>query len=256
MGYLERLFGLSGKTALVTGAAGQLGTRFSLALAECGVNVVAWDIADNYNSAENNNLSIVDIRDSEQVALHMQTIFEQEGGLDILINNAGASVFEPFEERSEQSFDIVMDVNLKGTFNCIHQYVRCYDTVGQSHGSVINISSHYGLVSPDPRIYTDCNRRNSEVYGATKAGVIQMTKYFAVHLADRGIRVNAISPGGIYNPAAPQGEDFQRNYAFRCPMQRMGRDDELAGAILYLSGNAATYTNGANIVIDGGTTSW
>jgi NAD(P)-dependent dehydrogenase (short-subunit alcohol dehydrogenase family) len=114
----------------------------------------------------------------------------------------------------------------------------------------------YGVISPDFRIYTDCARKNSEIYGATKAAIIQMTRYFAVHLAQRNIRVNAISPGGIFNPQAPQGDDFIKNYSYRCPMQRMARADEMVGATLYLASDAASYTTGQNIVIDGGMSCW
>ena len=172
------------------------------------------------------------------------------------MNNAGVSTFEPFEDRPVESFDWVMNVNLKGTFLCIQSYVHVFDKFRLKRGSIVNIGSVFGIVSPDFRNYTDCKRRNSEVYGATKAAVIQMTKYFAVHLAERNIRVNAVSPGGIFNPESPQGEDFIENYSFRCPMKRMGDDTELIGAIVYLASDAASYTTGQNIVIDGGMTCW
>ena len=174
----------------------------------------------------------------------------------MLINNAGASTFATFEERSEEDFDWVMGVNLKGTFLCIQSYVDLFDKYKLKNGSIINIGSLYGVISPDFRIYTDCARKNSEIYGATKAGIIQMSKYFAVHLADRNIRVNAISPGGILNPANPQGDDFQKNYSFRCPMKRMANTGEMVGAVIYLASDAASYTTGQNIVIDGGFSSW
>ena len=99
-----------------------------------------------------------------------------------------------------------MNVNLKGTFNCIQKYVANYDSINQKQGYIINVASMYGLTSPDYRIYSENDRKN--VYGATKAGVIQMTKYFAVHLADRNIRSNSISPGGVYNPVNPQRKEF------------------------------------------------
>ena len=149
-----------------------------------------------------------------------------------------------------------MDVNLKETFNCIQKYVELFDQHKQSRGSIINIASMYGMISPDFRIYTDCDRKNSEIYGATKAGIIQMSKYFAVHLADRNIRCNSVSPGGVFNPENPQGIDFRNNYGFRCPMRRMADADEIAGAVLYLAGDMASYTTGQNIAVDGGMTSW
>ena len=112
------------------------------------------------------------------------------------------------------------------------------------------------MVSPDPRIYTDCDRRNSEVYGATKAGVIQFTRYFAVHAAASGIRVNAVAPGGVRNPRTPQGDDFQRNYGERCPMGRMGELHEIPGAVIFLLSPAASYINGQTLAVDGGFTAW
>ena len=118
------------------------------------------------------------------------------------------------------------------------------------------LGSIFGVVSSDFRNYTDCARLGSEVYGATKAGIIQMTKYFSVHLADRNIRVNAVSPGGILNEENPQGEDFQKNYAFRSPMKRMAKSQEMVGAVIYLASQAASYTSGQNIVVDGAMSSW
>ena len=106
------------------------------------------------------------------------------------------------------------------------------------------------------RIYTDLDRKNSEIYGASKAGIIQMSKYFATHLANRNIRSNSVSPGGIYNPENPQGKDFILNYSERCPMKRMARSEEIVGAIVYLASDMASYTTGQNITIDGGMSCW
>ena len=192
----------------------------------------------------------------KEIASCFENIFKKYGKIDILINNAGVSVFELFEKRKEKSLDFVMDVNLKGTFFCIQAYVNLFDKYKSKKGSIINVASFYGVISPDFRIYTDCSRKNSEIYGATKAGVIQMAKYFAVHLAGRNIRVNAVSPGGIYNPAKPQGKDFIKNFAFRCPDKRMGNDSELIGALVYFSGDSASYTTGQNLLIDGGMSCW
>ena len=172
------------------------------------------------------------------------------------MNNAGVSVFEPFEKRKEEAFDWVMDVNLKGSFNCIKSYVKLFDENNTDKGSIINIASIYGLISPDFRIYNSSDRKNSEIYGATKAGIIQMTKYFSTHLAKRNIRCNAVSPGGIFNPDKPQSEEFISKYSYRCPMGRMAKTDEIVGAIIYLASDLASYTTGQNIIIDGGMSAW
>lgn len=254
--YLNSLFDIAGKTVLITGASGQLGTQFCNAYIAAGCTVIGMDLTKQLTIPDGVDFHEGDICNKKDVQRIMTLVFEKYKQLDILVNNAGVSTFEPFEDRPEEKIDFVMDVNLKGTFWCIQSYVAEIDKNKQSSGSIINVASFYGVISPDFRIYTDCDRKNSEIYGATKAGVIQMTKYFAVHLAERSIRVNAISPGGIFNPASPQGEDFLKNYSFRCPMKRMADANEMIGAILYFSGNAASYTTGQNLIIDGGMSSW
>lgn len=249
--YLSKLFGLKDKVVVVTGAAGQLGAAICKTFKEAGAVVVGLDLTVG-NLADQE----LDITDKKQVNKVFGNIINKYHRIDVLVNNAGVSTFEPFEKRPEEKFDWVMDVNLKGTFLCIQAYVDLFDKYKLKGGSIINIGSVFGMVSPDFRNYTDCDRKNSEVYGATKAGIIQMTKYFAVHLAERNIRVNAVSPGGIFNPQNPQGADFIRNYSYRVPMKRMAKDDEMIGAVLYLAGNAAGYTTGQNVVVDGGMTCW
>ncbi len=254
--YLDKFFNLKEKVVIVTGATGQLGTATCESFKKAGARVIGLDLKTA--DSEQNGIQYLDLNIIKKTDVQhtFEKIIKQYGKIDILINNAGVSTFEPFEEREEDTFDWVMDVNLKGTFLCIQTYVNLFDKYKLEKGAIINIASLYGVISPDFRIYTDCVRKNSEVYGATKAAVIQMTKYFAVHLADRGIRVNAISPGGIYNPASPQGEDFIKNYSFRCPMKRMADVSEMPGALLYLGSDASAYTTGQNLTIDGGTTSW
>jgi NAD(P)-dependent dehydrogenase (short-subunit alcohol dehydrogenase family) len=254
--FFNKIFNLKKKTAIVTGAQGQLGSSICRYLHNAGAYVIGVDKNLDNNKKDADQYTILDILDVPQIGKCFSTIFKEFGHIDILVNNAGVSTFEPFEGRPEDKFDWVMDVNLKGTFFCIQKYISLFDQEYLKAGTIVNIASMYGLISPDFRIYTDCDRKNSEVYGATKAGIIQMTKYFAVHLADRNIRVNAVSPGGVLNPNNPQGEDFRKNYAFRCPMKRMANENEIAGAVLYLAGDLSSYTTGHNLVVDGGMTSW
>ncbi|WP_037360275.1 SDR family oxidoreductase [Asinibacterium sp. OR53] len=254
--YLNKLFNFSGKSVLVTGACGQLGKEICLAFVNVGCMVFGVDVKTTQNNLPTVKYYEADISNQEQVDQIFSDIYEKYGKIDILINNAGVSTFEPFEERTEAKIDWVMNVNLKGTFWCIQSFVNKFDKIFQKAAVIVNIGSFYGVISPDFRIYTDCDRKNSEIYGATKAGVIQMSKYFAVHLADRNIRVNTLSPGGIFNPAAPQGTGFLNNYAFRCPMKRMANVEEMIGGILYLSSDASSYTTGQNLIIDGGMSSW
>lgn len=261
----QLLSNLNNNIVLVTGAGGQLGAEIINALLLCEARVVAVDSSSEALNKKKSTLKwnpesvlalTADIRDRQGVLDVFETTQRHFGNVQHLINNAGVSVFEPFLERPEESIDLVMDVNLKGTLFCIQEYLMRKKEVRETPGAIVNIASHYGLISPDPRIYTDCARKNSEIYGATKAGIIQMTRYFAVHAAKFGVRVNTVSPGGIVNPENPQGEDFQRNYAFRCPLGRMANAWEIVGPVVFLLSPAANYITGQNIVVDGGMTSW
>lgn len=256
MSYLEKLFNLKNKVVLVTGSCGQLGSEICNAFLGVDSIVVGVDLDIENKKKEGVDYFKLDTRDKDQKLKIYENIIKKHGVIDVLINNAGVSTFEDFEQRTEEAFEWVLDVNLKGVFFDIQTYVNLFDEYGGQKGSIINIGSTFGVVSPDYRNYTDLARKNSEVYGATKAGVIQMTKYFSAHLADRNIRVNCVSPGGIFNPNDPQGDDFQKNYNYRTPMKRMANTKEMVGVILYLAGDSASYTTGQNIVIDGGYTTW
>jgi NAD(P)-dependent dehydrogenase (short-subunit alcohol dehydrogenase family) len=246
------LINLKDKIIILTGGKGQLGTAVLKTFKKEGAIVYSFDTND------------FDLRNREDVYKNYKNIFEKHEKVDVLINNAGVSVFDDAMERTEEDFDYVFDVNLKGTFNSIHSFVSCYDDYGQNWqqgakgipASIVNIGSLYGVVSPDFKIYGDNDRKNSEIYGATKAGIIQMTKYFAVYLADRNIRVNCVSPGGIFNQNNPQNEEFVKKYNERCPMNRMAKDTEIVGGIAYLSSNISSYVNGHNLIIDGGYSNW
>lgn len=249
----------SSTVVFITGATGQLGHDLCRAFLDAGATVVATDVSLNQEkmlTGDAIEYHEMDVTNRKQVTQVFEDVVSRHKKIDVLINNAGVSCFEPFEERPEKSVDWVMDVNLKGTFFCIQEYVNLFDTHQFKSGVIVNIASMYGVISPDPRIYTDCPRKNSEIYGATKAGIIQMTRYFAAHLASRNIRANAVSPGGILNPENPQGEDFQKEYALRCPMKRMAETSEVTNGVLFLSSDEASYVNGHNLVIDGGMSCW
>jgi gluconate 5-dehydrogenase len=254
---MKSIYSLDQKIILITGANGQLGGATIKLIKSLGAIVIGCDVQSGaINSNSLDEYYQLDIRNEKDIKKVFDNVFKKYGKLDCLINNAGVSTFENFEERPEESFDWVMDVNLKGTFLCIKNYVNSFDENAQKSGRILNIGSFYGVISPDPRIYIDLPRKNSEVYGATKAGVIQMTKYFAVHLAKRNILVNCISPGGILNPESPQGEAFQKEYAYRCPLGRMANQEEIVAAVPFLLSDSSSYVNGINLVIDGAMSCW
>ncbi|MBF0098527.1 MAG: SDR family oxidoreductase [Magnetococcales bacterium] len=251
---------LQGKVAMVTGAVGQLGRQFCQALALQGAEVWVTDldlqrcqqVAQALPGEQPHHALTLDVAEPSSVQQAMAEIDRVSGRLDSVINNAGIAVFDPFEERQFEDFMRVLRVNTGGTFLCIQQASQLMRQKGNG-GSIINLGSIYGAVSSDPRIYTDCSRKNSECYSASKAGIIMMTRYFAVHLAPFAIRVNCISPGGIFNQ---QGEDFVNHYSRGVPMARMGREDELNGAAVFLASDESSYLTGQNLIIDGGRLSW
>ena len=251
---------LSKKIALVTGATGQLGRQFCHALAKEGALVWVSDleidqckkvVSSLLKNQDHHSLSL-DVANPKSVRNAFSEIKNITGSPDIIINNAGIAVFTPFEDRNFDDFMNVMKVNAGGTFLCIQEGSKLMRD-NKTKGSVINIGSIHGIVSGDPRIYTDCARKTAECYGASKAAIIHMTKYFAVHLAEFGIRVNCISPGGIFNN---QGKDFVKNYNYRTPMGRMANEDEIADTAIFLASDDSAYITGQNIVVDGGWTSW
>jgi NAD(P)-dependent dehydrogenase (short-subunit alcohol dehydrogenase family) len=249
---------LNNKSVLITGAGGQLGARFAQSFATEGAKLWLADIspdllskvAGQVNSENLLGTLVMDVTQPKSVESAFEKIREY-GSLDVLVNNAGIGVFTPFWERDYEEFMRVMSVNAGGTFLCTREALRLMKDQGR--GVIINIGSIYGVVSSDPRIYSDCSRMNSEAYSASKAAVIHLTKYFAVHAAPLGVRVNCVSPGGIFNN---QGEDFVKRYTHRTPFNRMAKDQEICGAVIFLASSEADYVSGQNIIVDGGFTAW
>lgn len=230
---------------LVTGSDGQLGKAIIKKLNDNGITKIIHLDVINCN-----------VSDIDEVERQISYGFNRYGRIDVIINNAGITNIKDFTERTQEDFSQVLDVNLKGPFNVIQKYVEYFEKFKMSKGNIINIGSIYGLVSPDFRIYDKGDRKSPEVYGATKAGLIQMTKYFACYLADKNIRVNCVSPGGVYNQYKPQSDNFIKKYTDRVPMKRMAKDSEIADGVFYLASDMSSYVNGHNLVIDGGLTAW
>ena len=236
------------ETVLLTGSNGQLGREISNKLSSF-YDVIHLDVSYPQDQCSYHYRN-VDISNLDAVAEIYRDI-----NPDIVINNAGVSVFSSFMERNINELDHVYDVNLKGTINMINEFAKI-NQGNKDVKRVVNIASLYGVISADPRIYTDCARNSPEIYAATKAGIIQLTKYYCVHLRDFNIRVNSITPGGIFNPDAPQGDDFIKNYSDRCPMGKMGSAEDVANGVQFLVSHDSSYINGHNLIIDGGSSSW
>ncbi len=256
-------FGMEGKVVCITGATGQLGSSLSSIILEQGAKVVALDksqpkvsASGQFNKTSDENFIFVDcnIRDRKSLS----SAFKKAGdfGYDItdLICCAGVGVFTPTAKRTEEELQAVIDVNLIGTINTVNEFLS---SIGDKpvNSSVVLVGSHYGVISPDPRIYGDSGRNSSEIYGATKAGIVQLAKYYAANTVNKNHRFNAISPGGILNRKL-QNNAFISKYSERCPMGRLAFTEEIANPIIFLLSDASSYINGHNLVVDGGMSIW
>ena len=270
----ETFFNLSDKVVLVTGANGQIGLSLVKKLLNSQAKVVAVDLKINHlnkikqdKNIKNEQILILkknikNLNDVKKVFSEGRRKFNHINGL---ICNAGVAVFDSYLDRKEKTLDKVIDVNIKGTFYCIREFIKNHKKKDKD-ATIVNVASHYGLISPDPRIYTDTSRASSEIYGASKAAIIQMTKYFAVHAIKKNIRTNSISPGGILDDnnelgktvlqKIKQGKGFRKEYSHRCPMGRLAKVNEVVDPILFLISTSSSYINGHNLVVDGGYTIW
>lgn len=266
---LEKKFSLSGKVAMVTGAAGQLGFQYAQTLLEAGANVSGCDIQPgNLQSKLNvkkDRLMVLkmDVTNRESIEKALEIVLSRFGNVDVLINNAAIDSppsdnnlgTGPFETYPENLWDEVQSVNLKGMFLCC-QVIGSHMAKTRG-GSIINISSIYGMLSPDQRVYQEMKGGKDFIkpvsYSVSKAGVLNLTRYLATYWAPKNIRVNTLTLGGVFNH---QDEGFLKNYTQRVPMRRMARQDEYNAAILFLASDASSYMTGSNLVIDGGYNSW
>lgn len=265
------IFDFTGRVALVTGAAGILGSRIASGLLEAGASVAALDLPGapldalgTAHRAVGARLKCVaaDVTEPDSVEAAVEAAESALGPIDILFNNAGskgpdlARFLAPFESYDLATWRAVMSVNLDGMF-LVAQAVGSR-MAARGAGAIVQTSSIYGVVAPDQRIYAGSEYMgmpisSPAVYAASKAGVIGLTRHLAAYWGAKGVRVNAISPGGI---ESGQNETFQRIYGARVPLGRMAEVDEIVQAALYLASDGARYVTGQNLVVDGGLSVW
>ena len=248
-------FSLEGKVAIVTGSGRGIGKTTALMMAQAGaaVTVLARTAVDVENTAAEiraqggKALAVpTDVRDSEMIANMVDKTLEEFGRIDVLVNNAGASFPLPTLQLSEGGWDALLRENLKAPFLCSKAAAEVM--IKQGGGSIINISSTEGMRSA----------ATNAAYAAAKAGVINLTRSLAVEWAQYNIRVNCICPGFIWNPGMPQAMEQDTGLKEKLdsvPMKRIGNQEEIAGAVIYLASDLSSYTSGAVIAIDGGFTS-
>jgi NAD(P)-dependent dehydrogenase (short-subunit alcohol dehydrogenase family) len=260
---IER-FDLSGKVAWVLGGAGLLGAEVCRALAEHGARVIVSDLREELasglaNELRGNDLAVdalpVDIGNEAEVIDAAANICAKYGRLGVMVNMTYFYTKKPWDELTAADFEAGMRVTLTGAFMATREVGKVMRN--QGNGSIIHFSSMYGVVSPDPRMYPESQAVNPIDYGIAKAGILQMVRYQAVQLAPSGVRVNAIVPGPFPIPST-QGQDseFMRRLQSKVPMGRVGHPKEVAGAVVFLASDAASYVTGTQITVDGGWTAW
>lgn len=272
---MKNIFDLQNKVIVVTGGLGLLGQEFAVAVAQNGGRVAIVDMVDqprvtkpefallleDKSKARLFKADITQRKDVERVLSEIRACWETPYGL---VNNAAldsppnapASENGPFEIYPEESLGRVMDVNLKGTVVACQVFGGAMAVQGE--GSIVNISSIYGMLSPNQDIYEYKRKGGQEwykpvSYSITKSGVLNLTRYLATYWAKKGVRVNTLTPSGIFGN---QDENFLAEYTRRIPIGRMANPDEMNGAIVFMLSPAASYMTGSNLVVDGGWTAW
>lgn len=267
-----KIFDLSGRTAIVTGALGKLGPVWSEALLAHGANVFAIDLPSikatpaflrlKRKYPKKLRLHPADITDRRQLLSARRACRDEFGGAGILINNAG--IDQPpskngkshhFTDAPSEAMKGVFEVNFFGALQVLQIFGE--DLAASGRGSVVNIGSLYARVSPDQRLYdhipTDPPFFKPPAYGASKAALVNLTKYLATLWAPKGLRVNALSPGGVLGG---QDEKFLKKYCSRVPMGRMATALDLVGPLIFLASDASSYVTGIDLIVDGGFTAW
>ncbi len=272
---IQEKFDLSGRVAVVTGGVGLLGAEFCRTLAEAGAAVAVVDlnaeaaikVADSLTKSGYRALAVpTDITQPASVNNMVEKVIAIFGQIDILVNSAALDPkFDPdavakglapgsFEEYPLEQWNAALNVNLTGMFLVTQACVKEMLAQGKK-GSIINICSTYGLNGPDQRIYRKPDGSQPAFkpvyYTVTKAGVLGFTKYLSAYYMETEIRVNALTPGGVFNN---HDETFVKNYSAKTILGRMARKDEMNGALLFLASDASSYMTGNNLVVDGGWT--
>lgn len=273
MNLVNQLFSLENRLIIVAGGAGQIGFSFCTILADAGAMVVIADLdvemaenkiaqLENPGIKEKLHAIKLDVSKTEEIEHFYKSVKQQFGKIYGLVNcfhfkgnsrklDTSSNFFAGFEDYPEEAWDLVHDVNLKGSFLMSQKAIPYFKENGQ--GVIVNVSSTYGNVSPNKSIYGNSGINSPVAYATSKAAIINLTRYIATHLADQHIRANVLSPGGVFNN---QSEEFLKNYTELTPLKRMANAEDYQGAILYMMSDASKYMTGANLVVDGGWTAW
>jgi len=256
-------FNLKNKIILVTGGYGFLGTAITKAMAFYGAKtyVLGRDKAKfdhslsklTANQSVNIYFQACDISDSKSIELAFEKINEIEGKIDVLVNNAFYSKGQSPDKMTDTDWEFGIDGTLNSVFRCIKGIIPFFKATGG--GKIINVSSMYGIVAPQFEVYDESPEfLNPPHYGAAKAGVIQLTKYYAAYLGHLKINVNAVTPGPFPSDTVKENTGFIKALEKKTCLGRVGLPEDLAGAFVFLAAEASDYVTGQNIVVDGGWT--
>ena len=241
------MFSIKNKVIVITGGNGLLGSKIVELIKSNDGIVYSLDIVHSKN---NDNCLIVDINDENTISIAIEKIFKKHNKIDAWINNAYPRTSDwgnKIEDVSIQSWSENVHMHLNGYFLCSKLILEKMKT--QKFGTLINMASIYGIVAPDFSIYEGTQMTMPVAYSAIKGGLISLTKYLASYYGKYNIRVNALSPGGIYDN---QNDHFVKRYNERVPLRRMGKSDDISGVLYFLLTDESSYITGHNLVVDGG----
>jgi NAD(P)-dependent dehydrogenase (short-subunit alcohol dehydrogenase family) len=260
----KQKFELAGKVIVITGACGLIGRAFCEAAAQFGAHVVVADIpqanpsklAEEMTKRFNRKMIGFEINVTSKIEVIQlkDTVLSEFGKIDGLVcghQNKSHLIFEAFENVSEENWDTVMEVNLKGTF-LLCQVIGSLMSE-QGGGSIINIPSTYSVVAPNQNLYKGTSLGCPAAYSASKGGIDALSRYLASYWGNKKVRVNMITPHGVWNNHEKQ---FEENFARFSPMERLSYNHEVGGALVYLLSDASSYVTGSNMLVEGGWTVW
>ncbi|WP_343695605.1 SDR family oxidoreductase [Flavobacterium sp.] len=254
-----KTFNLDKKVILITGGYGYLGKAITESLLYHGAKVYVLGRDKNkflncFGDSHKDSLffEYCDISSTEDIKITFKNIFEKNNKIDVLINNAFYSKGKSPEDMTDDEWSTGIDGTLSSVFRCIREIIPYFKTKG---GKIINVSSMYGLVAPQFDVYDDFEQfLNPPHYGAAKAGIIQLTKYYASFLGNLGINVNSVTPGPFPSLEVQKSEMFIKKLENKTSLKRIGKPEDLAGAFVFLSSEMSDFITGQNIIIDGGWT--
>ena len=257
----QHLFSLRNKVILITGGYGYLGKAITDGLLQSEATVVVLGRSpEKFQAAfpaptASLYFQATDVANPESIKESLASIIAKFKKIDVFINNAFYNKGNKPLNISDEDFAFSLDGNLGSVYRCIREVVPYM--LANKGGRIINVSSMYGLVSPDFGVYAGREQfQNPPHYGAAKAGILQLTRYFACYLGKNNILVNAVTPGPFPNETVQQNEQFISNLNAKSPLGRIGKPEELQGIFVFLCSDQATYITGQNFVVDGGWTAW